>query len=284
MKKIEFADVEQLIRMALDEDLGQGDITSRAIFSVDERSSAIIIAKQNGIFCGSDIIGYVYRMISSDIDVKRVLPDGTAVAYGEEVANITGPTIALLEGERVVLNFIQRMSGISTRTKEMVKLLEGSGITLLDTRKTLPGFRMLDKHAVAVGGGTNHRMGLYDMVMIKDNHIEAAGGIMQAVERIRSCYGNRFLVEVEASTLDEVRQAVESGADIIMLDNMDNSLMEQSAGIIGKKAKIEVSGNMDEGRICAIKTLPVDYVSAGTLTHTVRAFDLSMKFRREPGY
>jgi len=141
---------------------------------------------------------------------------------------------------------------------------------------------MLDKYAVAVGGGINHRMGLYDMVMIKDNHIEAAGSIREAVERVRSCYGNRYTVEVEASTLDEVKEAVESGADIIMLDNMDNVLMHQSTVVIGKKAKIEISGNMDEGRICSIKTLQVDYVSAGALTHTVRAFDLSMKFRREP--
>lgn len=280
MKRIHFEDVEKLIRLALDEDLGGGDITSRAIFSQESRSLARIFSKEDGIFCGADMIGYVYGMISEKVSVDSVLRDGINIVYGDEVACLSGPTIALLEGERIVLNFLQHMSGIATRTGAMVKLLEGTGIKLLDTRKTVPGFRFLDKYAVAVGGGVNHRMGLYDMIMIKDNHIEAAGGIPRAIELVRKKHNGKYRVEVEASTVEEAGLAADCGADIIMLDNMTCDMMQEAVSIIAGRAGIEVSGNMDEDKIRSLKKLDIDFVSAGVLTHSVRAFDLSMKFTR----
>ncbi len=280
MKRIHFEDVEKLIRLALEEDLDGGDITSRAIFPQESRSLARIFSKEDGVFCGADMIGYVYGMISGKVRVDSVLHDGINVVSGDEVACLSGPTIALLEGERIVLNFLQRMSGIATRTYSMVKLLDGTGIKLLDTRKTVPGFRLLDKYAVAVGGGVNHRMGLYDMVMIKDNHIEAAGSIPRAIEMVRKEHGGRYRVEVEASTVEEAGLAADNGADIIMLDNMTSDMMEEAVSIIAGRAGIEVSGNMDEDKIRSLKKLDVDFVSAGVLTHSVRAFDLSMKFTR----
>jgi len=187
--------------------------------------------------------------------------------------------VGVLSGERTVLNFLQRMSGIATRTSRLVKILEGTGIRVLDTRKTLPGFRLLDKYAVRAGGGTNHRMGLYDMVMIKDNHIKAAGGITPAVKIIRAVHGDTYRVEVEASTADEANEAANAGADIIMLDNMTRPEMEKAVAVIAGRAEIEVSGNMDEDRLATLRGLGVQYVSIGALTHSVMAFDLSMKFK-----
>jgi len=194
------------------------------------------------------------------------------------VAELEGPTAAVLAGERIALNFLQRLCGIATATFKLFSMVKGTGITILDTRKTLPGFRKLDKYAVKTGSGTNHRMGLYDMVMIKDNHIKAAGGILPAVTRVRALYGTRYMVEVEASTVAEARVAAESGADIVMLDNMDTNTLRESITVINKKAKIEISGNMDEARIREIRECGIDYVSVGALTHSVKAFDLSMKF------
>jgi nicotinate-nucleotide pyrophosphorylase (carboxylating) len=191
---------------------------------------------------------------------------------------VTGPTISVLSGERIVLNFIQRMTAIATRTAQIVSTLNGTDIKLLDTRKTLPGFRRLDKYAVKTGGGVNHRMGLYDMVMIKDNHIRAAGSIARAVQLVQKRYGARYMIEVETEGLEDVAEAVASGADIIMLDNMDVSTMKAAVDLINRKARIEISGNMTEDRIKEISGLDVDYISMGSLTHSVQAFDLSMDF------
>ena len=190
-----------------------------------------------------------------------------------------GPVKSLLMGERTALNFLQRLCGIATRTHAVVRLLEGTGIEILDTRKTLPGFRLLDKYAVKAGGGRNHRMGLYDMVMIKDNHIKAAGSITAAVQKVRSVHDSRFSVEVEVTNQEETAEALNAGADIIMLDNMDREAMRAAIALIAGRARIEISGNMDEEKILALKDLKVDYISLGALTHSVTAFDLSLKFQ-----
>jgi nicotinate-nucleotide pyrophosphorylase (carboxylating) len=275
---IKRADVEQLIRLAIAEDIGEGDITSRAIFTDADKSRGTIVSRHDGIICGCDMVRYVYEILDADVLVAPLVNDGATIGPGSEIISIEGPTISVLSGERIALNFIQRMTGIATRTSRVVLFLADSSIRLLDTRKTTPGYRLLDKYAVRTGGGTNHRMGLYDMVMIKDNHIRAAGGIGKAMTMVRERYGSRYTVEVEAATLDEVREAVSSGADIIMLDNMDSGMMKTAVEIIDKKARIEVSGNIDESGIKQIRKLDIDYISMGSLTHSVKAFDLSMEF------
>lgn len=275
---IRLADVEELIRLSISEDIASGDITSKAIFKPDAASRAAIISKQDGVFCGSDMVRYVYEMIDPRVSVSPKARDGDGIGNKERLIAISGPTVSVLSGERIALNFVQRLSGIATRTCYVVSLLENTNIKLLDTRKTLPGFRTLDKYAVKTGGGTNHRMGLYDMVMIKDNHIRAAGSITRAVAMVRERYGTRYTIEVEAANQNEVREAVAAGADIIMLDNMDISAMKAAVDLIQRRTKIEVSGNIDEERIKSIKGLDVDYISMGALTHSVTAFDCSMEF------
>lgn len=274
-------DVEGIIRLALDEDIGAGDITSLAVFDEKHRSRARIVAKENGVFCGGDMIAHVYGMIDPLVSVTVLIPEGGDIRSSDVAAEIEGPTIAVLSGERTALNFLQRMSGIATRTRRIVNAVSGSGIKILDTRKTCPGLRFLDKYSVAAGSGTNHRMGLYDMILVKENHISAAGGISRAVDLVRSRYGRKYKVEVEASTPDEADEAAACGADIIMLDNMDDGAIEKSIGLIGGRSKIEVSGNIDEDRMRTIALKKVDYVSIGALTHSVKAFDLSMLVSHE---
>jgi nicotinate-nucleotide pyrophosphorylase (carboxylating) len=271
-------DVEELIRLAVREDIGSGDLTSRAIFGESDVSEAAIISRERGILCGTDLVGHVYGYIDQSVEVTCLMHDGDEIGPGDRVVLLKGPTIGLLSGERTVLNFLQRMSGVASRTASAVSLLDGTAIALLDTRKTVPGFRMLDKYAVKTGGGMNHRMGLYDMVMIKDNHIRAAGGVGRAIRMVRERYGTRYRIEAEASTLEEAREAAAEGADIIMLDNMDRSLVKAAIEVIAKKAKIEVSGNMDEEKIRGMIDLDIDYLSMGSITHSAAAFDFSIEF------
>ncbi len=271
--------VEDIILLALREDIGEGDITSNAIFTGGQQSEAYIVAKQDGVFCGGILIEYVYRALDTEVKVTRVQGEGSHVRKGDMTAVVSGPTRSILAGERTALNFAQRASGIATKTAAIVALLEGSGIALLDTRKTAPGLRLIDKYAVKAGGGANHRIGLFDMVMIKDNHIRAAGTISRAVEIIRNSYGSRYPIEVETANLAEVDEAAGVGVDVIMLDNMDTQTTREAIALIGGRAKVEISGNVDEARIREIRGLDVDYISMGALTHSVRAFDLSMKFR-----
>lgn len=278
---IDFHSVEPLIRMAIAEDIGEGDVTSDAIFTEHHESRALILSKDTGVFCGGDMIQHVYACIDPTISIGVRVPDGTAIEPGEMVAELRGSTRSLLMGERIVLNFIQRMSGIATRTRQFVLLTAGSGMRILDTRKTLPGFRLLDKYAVLCGGGTNHRMGLYDMVMIKDNHIEAAGSVNRAIELVRKRHGSRYKIEVEAASVQEAADAAHAGVDIIMLDNMDAVTMKHAVEIINGRTSIEVSGTMNEEKIAALKDYAIDFVSIGALTHSVKAFDLSMKFAPE---
>jgi nicotinate-nucleotide pyrophosphorylase (carboxylating) len=276
--KIKYEDISALIGLALAEDIGSGDITTRAVFNSGHESHARIISKESGIFCGGDVVSYVYRQIDPDVKVKINISDGTHIKRNDIAVELSGKTVSLLEGERTALNFLQRMCGIAAFSMKTASLLSGTKIKILDTRKTLPGFRLLDKYAVKTGGGVNHRMGLYDMVLIKDNHIKAAGSITEAVRKIRLEYGNQYKIEVEASNIAEVKEALDNNADIIMLDNMSSAVMAESVSVINKKALIEVSGNVDEKRLSELKKLDIDFISMGALTHSVTAFDLSMKF------
>ncbi len=271
-------DIESLVYLAIDEDIGSGDVTSQAIFKNDDVARGVIRSKGEGIFCGAEVARIVYEIIDPRVTVTPLVGDGKRIKKKDMVMIAEGPTIGVLSGERIVLNFIQRMTAIATRTAGVVSMLNGTNIKLLDTRKTLPGFRKLDKYAVKTGGGVNHRMGLYDMVMIKDNHIRAAGSITRAVRIVRERYNTRYKVEVETESLEDVAEAVASGTDIIMLDNMDTATMKAAVALIGKKARIEVSGTMTEERMKEIIGLEVDFVSMGSLTHSVQAFDLSMDF------
>jgi nicotinate-nucleotide pyrophosphorylase (carboxylating) len=276
--KINYEDVSTLIGLALAEDIGSGDITTRAVFDKDSESHARIISKESGIFCGGDVVSYVYSQIDPLVKVKINISDGEHIKRNDVAVELSGKTVSLLEGERTSLNFLQRMCGIASFSNKTASLLSETRIKILDTRKTLPGFRLLDKYAVKTGGGENHRMGLYDMILIKDNHIKAAGSITAAVNKVRQAYGNKFKIEVEASNLNEVREALGNNADIIMLDNMSTAVMAESVSVINKKSLVEVSGNVDEKRISELKKLDIDFISMGALTHSVAAFDLSMKF------
>lgn len=276
--KIRYEDISALIALAVSEDIGSGDITTRAVFGNEQKSHAKIISKESGIFCGGDIVSFVYRQIDPEVEVKINIPDGSRINKNDTAVELYGKTISLLEGERTALNFLQRMCGIATASMKTAELLSGTKIKILDTRKTLPGFRLLDKYSVKTGGGENHRMGLFDMILIKDNHIKAAGSITEAVKKVRDAYGDQFRIEIETSDLAEVNEALQSRADIIMLDNMSLSMMAESVSVINKKAFIEVSGNVDIKRIEGLKKLDIDYISMGALTHSVSAFDLSMKF------
>jgi nicotinate-nucleotide pyrophosphorylase (carboxylating) len=273
------ADIRPLIQLAFQEDINTGDITSEAIFTGAEHSSAYIMAKADGVFCGGDILRMVYNELDPSISIKLLVKDGAKVKYGDIVSEIDGRTISILLGERTALNFIQRMSGVATKTAAVAALVSNTAIKILDTRKTIPGFRILDKYAVKCGGGENHRIGLYDMILIKDNHIKAVGGISNAVANVRAKWGTQYRIEVETTNLEEVQQAVNSKVDIIMLDNMNKKQMQEALMLINKQAKIEISGNMSAEKIKELTSLDIDYISIGSLTHSVEAFDLSMKFR-----
>ena len=275
---IKQGDIKKLVKLAIKEDIKNGDVTTRAIFNKNDVSEARIISKEKGIYCGTEMLEFVYSMINKKILVNPVVKDGTSVKPGQEVIKIVGPTIGILEGERIALNFIQRMSGIATSAERLTAKLKNPGIKILDTRKTLPGFRLLDKYAVQMGGGSNHRMGLYDMVMIKDNHIKAAGSIKKAVQLVKNKYKNKFKIEVETTSLKEVEEAIACEVDIIMLDNMDVPLMKKAIKMIDGKTKIEISGNVNYENITKYQRLKIDFISIGALTHSVMAFDLSMKF------
>lgn len=275
---IKKTDIIDLIRLALREDIGPGDITTGAIFNGTEPGRAIVVAKEEGVFCAGTVPSLVYGELNPAVCVEYAVAEGAPIRPGDTALRLKGPVSSILTGERTVLNFLQRTCGIATAASRACRLLEGTGIQVLDTRKTAPGMRALDKYAVRTGGGANHRFGLHDMVMIKDNHIRAAGGIREAVARVRRAHGGKFRIEVEASNEDEVRDALESGADIIMLDNMDIGAMGRAVELIGGRAKTEVSGNVTEEKLMALRGLGISYISMGSLTHSVRAFDLSMKF------
>ncbi len=275
MNKSNLKRIEPLIEMALEEDIQAGDITTNSLIPETVKTKAVMTAKANGVIAGIQVAEMVFKKLDSNIIFTPHVSDGDKVTPGSLIAEIEGSFRALLTGERTALNFLQRMSGIATVTAQFVEQTKGCKTAILDTRKTLPGHRILDKYAVAAGGGTNHRIGLFDMVMIKDNHIKVAGSITNAVNEVRSKIPENIKIEVETTTLDEVEEALNTTADIIMLDNMDNATMRKAVQHINGKAKTEASGNMTLERIKEVAATGVDFISIGALTHSVKALDIS---------
>lgn len=276
--------INKLLDLGIEEDINTGDITTESIIPASMNGVATMTAKQDGVISGLDIVKMVYDRFQSDVVFTPYFKDGDTVKKGDVILKIEATYPTLLRGERLSLNIFQRMCGIATETAKYVKELEGTHTELLDTRKTAPGLRILDKMAVKHGGGTNHRMGLYDMAMIKDNHIKMAGGIAKAVEQVRARIAEGIKIEVETTNIDEVHQAINAGADIIMLDNMDNSTMAEAVKIINtanKGIKTEASGNMSIPRLKEVAATGVDYISVGALTHTVKGMDISMNIQVE---
>ena len=274
--------INKLIDLGIEEDINTGDITTESIIPESMTATATMTAKQDGVISGLEIVKMVYDRFQDDVVFTPYFNNGDHVKKGDVILKIEATYPTLLRGERLSLNIFQRMCGIATETARYVKDLAGTHTQLLDTRKTAPGLRVLDKMAVKHGGGTNHRMGLYDMAMIKDNHIKMAGGIAKAVEQVRSSIPSDIKIEVEATNLEEVQQAIEAGADIIMLDNMSNSAMTEAVAVIRKAdkgIKTEASGNMSIERLREVAETGVDYISVGALTHTVKGMDISMNIQ-----
>lgn len=271
--------IDQLIDLAIEEDIATGDVTTDSIIPAHSRAVAEMKMKADGVISGMRIAKKVYERFEKDIVWDPKVKDGDTVKKGDIILRIEASYRCLLLGERLSLNILQRMSGIATETAKYVKELTGTHTRLLDTRKTAPGLRILDKMAVKDGGGTNHRMGLYDMSMIKDNHIKVAGGITNAVKAVRAYIPADIKIEVETTNLDEVREAVAAKADIIMLDNMNNSDMAEAVKIINGTAQTEASGNMSIPRLKEVAATGVDFISVGALTHSVTALDISMNIK-----
>ena len=276
--------INKLLDLGIEEDINTGDITTESIIPESMNAAATMTAKQDGVISGLEIVKMVYDRFQQDVVFTPYFKDGDSVKKGDVILKVEATYPTLLRGERLSLNIFQRMCGIATETAKYVKELADTHTELLDTRKTAPGLRVLDKMAVKHGGGTNHRMGLYDMAMIKDNHIKMAGGIAKAVEQVRARIAEGIKIEVETTNLDEVHQAIEAGADIIMLDNMDNNTMTEAVSIIkaaDKGIKTEASGNMSIPRLKEVASTGVDYISVGALTHTVKGMDISMNIEVE---
>jgi len=269
----------EAITRALNEDIGSGDATSESIIPADERMRGQIIAKQHGVIAGLDVALAVCEQVDTSITCTPVIAEGSTVTPGTLVANFIGPARSLLTAERTILNFMGRMSGIATLTHQFVQAVAGTRAIILDTRKTAPGLRMLDKLAVARGGGQNHRIGLYDMILIKDNHIDFAGSITEAVTRARNAHRG-LEIEVEARTLEDVAEALALKVERILLDNMTLEMMHQAVALNAGRAKLEASGNVTLETVRSIAETGVDYISSGALTHSAPVFDMSLKFAR----
>lgn len=267
--------IEKIIDLAIEEDVHSGDITTNSLIPEETLAVAEMTAKSDGVISGLEVAKMVFEKFEKNIKWESLVDEGSLVRRGEKIARIEGGYRTLLTAERTALNILQRMSGIATATSQYVAELAGTKTQLLDTRKTAPGMRILDKMAVKAGGGRNHRMGLYDMALIKDNHIKVAGGIAEAVSEVRASAPD-LKIEVEVTNLEETQQAIDARADIIMLDNMSNELMEAAVRLINKRAETEASGNMNLARIKEVAKTGVDYISVGALTHSVTALDISM--------
>lgn len=272
-------EIQNIVQAALAEDIGTGDITTGAIVGPKKKGRARAVAKDDFIVAGMDVFEAVFKRLNKNIKVKKRVTDGSRVKKGTVLAEIEGSLSGILQAERVALNLFQRMCGIATQTAKYVEAVRGTRAKILDTRKTVPGLRVLDKMAVRLGGGTNHRIGLYDGVLIKDNHIEAAGGITAAVAAQRKHLTQNLKIEVETKNLREVKEAVKCGVDIIMLDNMTNDAMKKAVDWIAGRALTEASGNVNLKRIADIAATGVDLISIGELTHSVRAADISLKVK-----
>ena len=272
--------IDDLIKNAIKEDINYIDVATDYLLPEDEVSEAVFIAKADGVLCGIDVAMRVFSLLDDSFTCTIHKKDGDEIKKGDLIAELKGKTVRLLKGERTALNLIQHMSGIATLTNTCVKETIGTKATIADTRKTLPGLRSIQKYAVTCGGGRNHRYNLSDCAMLKDNHIDAKGGITPAVKALREKIGHTVKIEVETRTLDEVREALNAGADIIMLDNMDNDTMAQAVSIVDGKALLEASGNLTAERIRSVAELGVDILSIGALTHSVEAFDISMRMKK----
>ncbi len=270
-------DILDAIRRALAEDIGPGDVTTNSIVPPDVTMRGRIIAKQDGVVAGLDVAQAVYRMVDERIIFTALVAEGERVTNRQTLALVSGPARGLLTAERTALNFLGRMSGIATLTRQFVDAVAGTGATILDTRKTAPGLRMVDKLAVQRGGGRNHRIGLYDMVLIKDNHIDFAGSLRAAVERARE-HAPHLEIEVEARTLDDVREALDLGVQRMMLDNMTPAMMAEAVRLVAGRARLEASGNVALDTIRQIAETGVDDISIGALTHSARVFDVSFDY------
>ena len=268
---------DPLILSALKEDITSEDVSTNSVMPVPKKGEVNLICKQDGVICGLQIFERVFTLLDENTEVEFKAADGDKVKKGQLLAVVRGDIKVLLCGERTALNYLQRMRGIATYTSEVAALLHGTGIKLLDTRKTTPNNRLFEKYAVKVGGGNNHRYNLTDGVLLKDNHIGAAGGVKEAVKMAKEYAPFVRKIEVEVETLDMVRDAVEAGADIIMLDNMEHDTMEEAMKIIDGKAEVEVSGNMTKENLEKLAGLSVDYVSSGALTHSAPILDISLK-------
>ncbi len=269
--------IDPLIHLALSEDIGAGDITTGPLVSPKLQGKAVIIAKESLVVAGLDVARRVFQTLDPETDFRACCCDGDRMSPADVVVELEGRMTTLLTGERTALNFLQRMSGVATHVRSYADALKGTRVRLVDTRKTTPGWRALEKYAVRIGGGCNHRGGLFDGVLIKDNHIAACGGIEAAVSRIRNQLSHLVKIEVETSTLEEVGQALASGVDVIMLDNMNIDQIRRAVAIIDGKAVVEVSGGITKENLSALARTGVDVISVGALTHSARAVDLSMK-------
>ncbi|MBE5904726.1 MAG: carboxylating nicotinate-nucleotide diphosphorylase [Pseudobutyrivibrio sp.] len=268
---------DELIRMALKEDISSEDVSTNSVMPSDQAGEVELICKEDGIICGMDVYERVFKILDENTIVEKYVNDGDAVKKGELMAKVKGDIRVLLSGERVALNYLQRMSGIATYTNQVASLLKGSKTVLLDTRKTTPNMRIFEKYAVKCGGGQNHRYNLSDGILLKDNHIGAAGSITKAIEMAKAYAPFVRKIEIETETLEQVKEAVEAGADIIMLDNMDVDTMKKAVEIIDGRAQTECSGNVTKENIKNIIDSGVDYVSSGALTHSAPILDISMK-------
>lgn len=279
-----FEAFDSLLPAAFSEDEGSGDVTSLATLDEKAIGRARLLCKQTGTIAGLPLVERVFRYRGVPVTVQSHGSEGGEAGPGDVVMTLQGPLRGLLVCERILLNFLQRFSGIATAARAYAKVLEGTSTRLLDTRKTLPGYRALDKYAVAVGGGANHRMGLYDMVLIKDNHAEACGSIRAAVDKVAALYAGRYRVEAEVRTLEELETILDAAVDIVLLDNMDDATLERAVGLARRRApriRLEASGNMDLARVARIRDFGLDFISVGALTHSVRALDISLDIVRE---
>jgi nicotinate-nucleotide pyrophosphorylase (carboxylating) len=271
-------EIDTIIEAALKEDIPDGDVTSESLLPIESVSKAIFLVKEDGILAGIDVAARVFWKIDPHVAFEKYGEDGCTIRAGDTLAQMEGPSISLLKGERTALNFLQRLSGIASLTHRFVNSLEGSQAKILDTRKTTPSLRSLEKYAVKMGGGTNHRLNLSDMVLIKDNHLKIVGSISEAVKRARQKIGKDVKIEVETTTFEEVKEAVRSGADMIMLDNMSTERMREVVDWVNGKVPLEASGNVKLSTVNEIASSGVDFISVGSLTHSYQSLDISMEF------
>lgn len=271
--------IDELLKHALAEDIHYLDPAADYLLPPDAESDAYYIAKASGVLCGIDFALRTFTLLDPDVQIEKLFCDGDTVKEGDILARMHGRTASLLKAERTSLNILQHLSGIATATNRCVRLVEGTNASVTDTRKTLPGLRALQKYAVTMGGGRNHRFNLSDAAMLKDNHIDACGSITKALEALRARVGHMVMIEVETRSLEELREALAARADVIMLDNMDCPTMAEAVRITAGRAKLEASGNITEENIRAVAETGVDIISLGALTHSVTAFDISMKMK-----